>query len=121
MSRLSRAAAVMSGDHTQTIATEQIVSSAPMPGAQPASTMDDISETFFADGHRQEASGVYLETPLQYRGSLDRIPRHGRPGLLFVVALFALGAGVAWWMGWRPPATWNLASLWQAARDLAGR
>jgi hypothetical protein len=110
----------MPGDVTQTIATEQIVSSASMPGAQPAGALDDISETFFADGHRQEASGEYFETP-QYRGSLNRIPRHGRPRLLFLVALFALGAGVAWWMGWRPPAAWNLASLWQAARELAGR
>lgn len=109
------------GDDTQTVSTSQIVSNTALAGVAPAAELDGVSESFFADGWRQETSGLYVESPPRYRGSLDRIPRHNRARLLFVFGVFGVVVGVAWWLGWRPPATWQLSSLWRAARDLVGR
>jgi hypothetical protein len=82
---------------------------------------DEVSETFFAEGLRQETHGLYVDSPALHRGSLDRVPRNRWPQLLFMGTLLSLGAGIFWWMGWRPPAEWQLSSLWQTVVGLAGR
>jgi serine/threonine protein kinase len=123
---LEEAAAGAPGEVTRPVATAQIVSVEPAPpgtpGVQPTAEMDDeISESFFEDGWRQERSGWYTETPPPYRGRLDRVPKHRGPALLLMGGLLAAAAVVIWWTGWRPPADWQLASLWHTLLERARR
>jgi len=85
-----------------------------VPGVQPAVEIDDdeISESFFEEGLRQEQAGWYIETPEPYRGRLDRLPRSRSPALLLIGGLLSAVAVVIWWTGWRPAADGQLASLW---------
>jgi hypothetical protein len=80
-----------------------------------APTLSDlVTQAFFEDGHRQEASGVYHETEHVRVRSLDRVPRRWWPTMLaFLIVAAGAGAG-AWWLGLRPPAEWQHAPAWQA-------
>jgi serine/threonine protein kinase len=106
---------------TRPVSNVQIMSEAAMPAAQPEVDMDDVSESFFDEGRRQEASGLFAETPAPYRGSLTRVPRTRGPALLLLTFLFAAGGAAAWWTDWRPPPEWQPSSLWQTVVHLAGR
>jgi serine/threonine-protein kinase len=62
---------------TQTVAQSQVVSVAPlMAGSSIEVEQDDVvSESFFAEGLRQEARGHYVEQlPRPYDGPMDRLP-----------------------------------------------
>src|SRR5688572_29442907 len=96
---------------TMSVSNSQILDVSSTIGAQPTAELDDVSERFFAEGQRQEASGWFVETPAPYRGSLDRIPRHHWPPLVALAVLVSVGAGVAWWTGWRPD--WDPSALWR--------
>jgi hypothetical protein len=75
---------------------------------------DLVSQTFFADGQRQEATGIYSETAHVRIRSLDRVPRRWWP-MMLVFCLFTTAAGAgAWWLGFRPPAAWQHTRAWQA-------
>jgi serine/threonine protein kinase len=81
-----------------------------VPAVQPKLEMgDEVSESFFDDGRRQEASGVFTEPPPPVRRSLDRVPGYHRGPLLLLVMILGLGAGLGWWTGWRPDdlGTWT--------------
>jgi serine/threonine protein kinase len=106
---------------TRPVSTVQIMSEVKIPAAQPEVDMDDVSESFFDEGRRQEASGLFAETPAPYRGSLTRVPRTRGPALLLLTFLFAAGGAAAWWTDWRPPPEWQPSSLWQTVVHLAGR
>jgi hypothetical protein len=80
-----------------------------------APTLSDfVSERFFADGERQEASGVYVETEHVRIRSLDRVPRRWWPMMLAFCLVTAASALGAWWLGLRPPAEWQRSATWQA-------
>jgi hypothetical protein len=53
---------------------------APVAAAQPTAEMDDISESFFADGERQEALGWFHDASGPYRGSGPAYGTHRKPG-----------------------------------------
>jgi hypothetical protein len=85
------------------------------PKRRKSPTLSDfLAQAFFADGERQEQSGVYAETePVRIR-SLDRVPRRWWP-MVLALCLFAAAAGAgAWWLGFRPPARWQSSRAWQA-------
>lgn len=74
---------------------------------------DGVAQSFFAEGHRQEAIGEFQETEHVPIRSLDRVPRRWWPMMLaFCFCLGAAGAG-AWRLGLRPPAEWQRSPLWQ--------
>jgi hypothetical protein len=75
---------------------------------------DFVSLSFFADGERQEASGVYAETEHVRIRSLDRVPRRWLPMMLAFCLVTAAAAAGAWWLGLRPPAEWQSSRAWQA-------
>ena len=55
---------------------------------------DAVSDSFFAEGVRQEAQGMWREpSRLAYRGSFNRLPRHWRPTVVFLAVL--VGSAVA--------------------------
>src|SRR5262245_62039380 len=50
------------------------------PRRRQSPTLNDlVSQTFFADGQRQEANGIYSETEHVRIRSLDRVPRRWWP------------------------------------------
>jgi serine/threonine protein kinase len=118
---LEEALADSVAEPTRPVSTRQIMSEVAMRGVQPLVEMDDVSERFFDDGRRQEASGLFAETPAPYRGSLTRVPRTHGPALLLVCLLLGTGAAAAWWTDWRPPPEWHPSSLWQTVVHLAGK
>ena len=74
---------------------------------------DDVSESFFAEGERQEALGWSSEPQPPYAGSLDRLPRTHWPMALLLVGLLGLGTAGALFVGWRPPASVQESVLYQ--------
>jgi serine/threonine-protein kinase len=95
-------------DTTQIVHSRDVMQSAVIPAVIPVAEMDDeVSSSFFAEGERQEKSGVYAEPVPIYKGPLDRVPHRRWPAVLVLFALLAGGAGAAWWTGWRPPAEWQ--------------
>jgi serine/threonine protein kinase len=92
---------------TEIVRSSDVVHVSPLAAAAaPAVEMDDeVSSSFFAEGHRQEASGLYEE--LAYDRHLDRIPRRRWPAFLLLFLLATACAGAAWYTGWRPPAQWQ--------------
>jgi len=74
---------------------------------------DDVSESFFAEGERQEALGWHPESTPAYGGSLDRVPRTRWPLALLLVGLVGLGTAGACFVGWPPPASVQESSLYQ--------
>jgi serine/threonine-protein kinase len=104
---------------TQTVAQSQVVSVAPLVAGSAIEVEQDdvVSESFFAEGLRQEARGHYVEQiPQHYDGPLDRVPRRRGPMLMLVLLLLGAGAGAAWWAGWRPPAAWQQSAVWRTLR-----
>jgi hypothetical protein len=79
-----------------------------------ATLSDAVALDFFADGQRQEASGVYAETEHVKLRSLDRVPRRWLPTLIALCLVTAASAAGAWWLGFRPPAEWQSSRAWQA-------
>jgi hypothetical protein len=74
---------------------------------------DDVSESFFAEGERQEALGWRPESTPAYGGSLDRLPRTRWPLALLLVGLLGLGTAGACFVGWPPPASIQQSLLYQ--------
>jgi len=67
---------------------------------------DAVSESFFAEGLRQEAEGMWREpSRVAYHGSLDRPARHRSPILVFVFVLLGAGGMAAAWASQRSPAS----------------
>ena len=64
---------------------------------------DDVSDSFFDDGWRQEAAGCFDESPPPPRVSLDRLPWDHRAPLVLLTLILATAAVVAWWTSWIPP------------------
>jgi hypothetical protein len=81
---------------------------------RPTTLSDFVAQSFFADGERQEASGVYAETEHVRIRSLDRVPRRWWPGVLAFCLVTAAAAAGGWWLGLRPPAEWQRSRAWQA-------
>jgi hypothetical protein len=75
-------------------------------GAQAEAELSDaVSESFFAEGLRQEAEGLWREpSRVAFRGSLDRPARHWSPVLVFVFVLLGSGGMAAAWASLRSPA-----------------
>jgi serine/threonine-protein kinase len=136
---LEKAAATVKPEITQNVTSSQLMAAtplqlaktlaaAPRPGAQPQQTLDDdVSESFFAEGERQEQQalrqgleeGESIRWPSpRYQGSLHARRRRG-PLLFALAVLVCAGVGVAWWSGWRPPA--ELSSIVASVAELAKR
>jgi len=79
-----------------------------------ASLNDATTQAFFADGERQEALGVFTETPEIRVHSLDRVPRRWwRLTVLGFAACLVMAAAGAWWLGFRPSIEWQRINIWQ--------
>jgi serine/threonine-protein kinase len=102
------------------VTSGQIVMASPITpaGANPQVELgDDISQGFFEEGKRLEATGAFHENDAVRVRSLDKIARHRGPWSLALglVLLLLAGAGpVAWWAGWRPPQSWQQSWPWRA-------
>jgi hypothetical protein len=75
---------------------------------------DHVTQSFFAAGSEQEASGVYHETEHVPIRSLDRVPRRWWPMLIAFCLVVGAAAAGAWYVGLRPPAAWQGSRAWQA-------
>jgi hypothetical protein len=59
-----------------------------LTGRSEVELSDAVSDSFFAEGLRQEAQGMWREpSRLAYRGSFDRLPRHFWPTVVFLVVV----------------------------------
>jgi hypothetical protein len=97
------------------VSESQVVqtTAAPAPRRKRATLSDFVTQTFFAEGNRQEAIGIYSETEHVRLRSLDRVPRRWWPMMLAFFLLVAGAAAGAWWLGFRPPAEWQRSKIWQ--------
>ncbi len=86
--------------------TRTDAASQPGLGAQAEAELSDaVSESFFAEGLRQEAEGMWREpSRVAYRGSFNRPARHWSPILVFVFVLLGSGGMAAAWASLRSPA-----------------
>jgi hypothetical protein len=75
---------------------------------------DLITQSFFAAGAEQEASGVYHETEHVKIRSLDHVPRRWWPTMIALCLVLGAATAGAWYLGFRPPATWQTSRAWQA-------
>jgi hypothetical protein len=106
------------------VSESQLVDLAPRPGParRPHSpTLNDlVAQSFFEEGHRQEAEGVFNESANVRLSSLDRVPRRRWPMVLAFLLVMGGAASGAWWLGFRPPAAWQQSTIWKKVVLSAG-
>jgi hypothetical protein len=96
------------------VSDSQVIQTAAAPPRRQRATLSDfITQSFFAEGSRQEEEGVYSETDHVRLRSLDRVPRRWWPTMLVLSLLVAGAAAGGWWLGFRPPAEWQRSKIWQ--------
>jgi hypothetical protein len=113
-----RAAAKVAGEVSESQILEIVEAPSPQLGASARRrhlpTLDDpVTQTFFAEGDRQEATGLFKETEHIRLRSLDRVPRRWWPMMVTLCLLMAATGAGMWWMGLRPPGRMQRARAWQ--------